>query len=158
MAKDGPIVWLLEGPLPILSKTLVTSKLTPKFWKQTKKIYQYFSEADDETNEQQYIPREYDNINVNNDNYYYNQKEAANIQQCYYYSHREQHNHEYNQSDYCDKDNEIERLQNIIIKLQNDSIRKEQIIQQQHNDKINLTKRLDDLEKIVSSFISSQKS
>jgi hypothetical protein len=49
-------------------------------------------------------------------------------------------------------------LQNIIIKLQNDLIRKEQIIQQQHNDKIDLTNRLNDLEKIVSSLISSQKS
>ena len=28
-----------EGPLPILSKTLIKSKLSPKFWKQTKNIY-----------------------------------------------------------------------------------------------------------------------
>ena len=29
-----------EGPLPILSKTLIKSKLSPKFWKQTKNIYE----------------------------------------------------------------------------------------------------------------------
>ena len=29
-----------EGPLPILSKTLIKSKLSPKFWKQTKDIYE----------------------------------------------------------------------------------------------------------------------
>ena len=142
-----------EGPLPILSKTLVTSKLTPKFWKRTKKIYQYLSEVDDGANEQQYIPQEYDNEHYN-DNYYYPQNEEADNQRCYYNTHRNQHNY----NEYCDKDNEIERLQNIIIKLQNDLIRKEQIIQQQHNDKIDLTKRLNDLEKIVSSLISSQKS
>jgi len=29
-----------EGPLPILSKTLIKSKLSPKFWNQTKSIYE----------------------------------------------------------------------------------------------------------------------
>lgn len=149
-----------EGPLPILSKTLVTSKLTPKFWKRTKKIYQYLSGVDDGNNEQQYIQQEYGDENDNYNDNYYPQKEEADNQRCYYNTHRDQrnYNNNYNHNEYCDKDIEIERLQNIIIKLQNDLIRKEQIIQQQHNDKIDLTNRLNDLEKIVSSLISSQKS
>ena len=124
-----------EGPLPILSKTLVTSKLTPKFWKRTKKIYQYLSGVDDGNNDQQYIQQEYEN---ENDNYYYPQKEDADNQRCYYNTHRDQrnYNNNYNNNEYYDKDIEIERLQNIIIKLQNDLIRKEQLIQQQQNDKI----------------------
>jgi hypothetical protein len=145
-----------EGPLPILSKTLVTSKLTPKFWKRTKKIYQYLSGVDDGNNEQQYIQQEYGDENDNYNDNYCPQNEEADNQRRYYNTHRDQHNNNHNE--YCDKDSEIERLQNIIIKLQNDLIRKEHIIQQQHNDKIDLTKRINDLEKIVSSLISSQKS
>lgn len=54
-----------EGPLPILSKTLIKSKLSPKFWKQTKNIY--------ETNSfpsQQISPiKSKDNLSKNNKNF-----------------------------------------------------------------------------------------
>ena len=50
-----------EGPIPVLSKTLVKSRLSKKFWKNTQKIY-------DEINNQDIENLDFNNLNNANNN------------------------------------------------------------------------------------------
>lgn len=110
-----------EGAIPILSKTLVKSRLSPKFWKCTEKIYEQVSNKKS-TNDNTNISKE----NIKNNNGV--SKESLLLQ--------------------------IEQLRGIITKLQNELARKESIIENQKEDKIKLTKRVEELEKMLSSFLA----
>ncbi len=54
-------------------------------------------------------------------------------------------------------DEEIQNLKNIINKLQNDLNKKDSIIQNQKEEKIKLTKRIEELERMLSSFLAMDK-
>ena len=49
---------------------------------------------------------------------------------------------------------QIEQLRGIITKLQNEIARKDSIIESQKEDKMKLTKRVEELEKMLSSFLA----
>ena len=110
-----------EGAIPILSKTIVKSRLSPKFWKCTEKIYEKVQNKKS-TN---------DSTNISNENVHKNNnvtKESLLLQ--------------------------IEQLRGIISKLQNEIARKDSIIESQKEDKMKLTKRVEELEKMLSSFLA----
>ena len=54
-----------DGPLPILSKTLTKSKLTPKFWKLTQNLYDNNLIAPQEQNNENLIKNNFVNISSN---------------------------------------------------------------------------------------------
>ena len=51
-----------DGPIPILSKTLVKSRLSNKFWKCTQKLYEQINNQENEDN---YIEENNDNNFIN---------------------------------------------------------------------------------------------
>ena len=53
-----------DGPIPILSKTLVKSRLSNKFWKCTQKLYE---QINNQENEENYIEENNDNENFENE-------------------------------------------------------------------------------------------
>ena len=53
---------------------------------------------------------------------------------------------------------QIEQLRGIITKLQNEIARKDSIIESQKEDKMKLTKRVEELEKMLSSFLALENS
>ena len=110
-----------EGAIPILSKTIVKSRLSPKFWKCTEKKKEKVQNKKS-TN---------DSTNISNENVHKNNnvtKESLLLQ--------------------------IEQLRGIITKLQNEIARKDSIIESQKEDKMKLTKRVEELEKMLSSFLA----
>ena len=110
-----------EGAIPILSKTIIKSRLSPKFRNCTEKIYEKVSKKNS-TN---------DSTNISNENVPKNNnvtKESLLLQ--------------------------IEQLRGIITKLQNEIARKDSIIESQKEDKIKMTKRVEELEKMLSSFLA----
>lgn len=147
-----------EGSIPILSKTLVKSRLSPKFWKCTEKIYEEVSKKKNNSNvEEDYknykgrpedqevdinnnynIPNNENNINVNNQRL----RAKAPLKGSNNYS-------------MSQGENDIDKLKNLITKLQNEIAQKDTIIQNQKEEKIRLNKRVDELEKMLSSFLVS---
>ena len=53
--------------------------------------------------------------------------------------------------------NEIEEMKNIISNLQNELNKKDMIIENQNNEKIKLTKRVEELESMLSQYLEIEK-
>ena len=122
-----------DGPIPLLSKPVVKSKLSKKFW-----LYSQYLESqnllkseDDFSSYDNYN----NNINKNNENRKVN-KSKKKYQ---------------NQNNKKDID-EINRLNEIILNLQYELNRQDFIINNQINEKMRLQKRINELEKVLKNF------
>jgi len=184
-----------EGPIPVLSKTLVKSRLSTKFWKATQKIYDQINNAnrenfDDEIYQQQMQQQNFNqnvnnmnnmNMNMNNMNMnmQFNNNENQNFENYQQFrnpasENRQQRlksgsgkkyyqnvNNNNNNDDFQNVENasneELQNMKNLIIKLQNDLSQKDKIIQNQKEEKIRLSKRVDELERMLSTFLAMDK-
>ena len=140
-----------DGPIPILSKTLVKSRLSNKFWKCTQKLYEQINNQENEDNY----------IEENNDNNFENEEQNEKLKGLNKNINKNTNNF-INERNYEIKNNkqdnsEIENMKMIISKLQNDLSKKDLIIQNQKEEKLKLEKRIDELEKMLSSFLAMDK-
>ena len=140
-----------DGPIPILSKTLVKSRLSNKFWKCTQKLYEQINNQENEDNY----------IEENNDNNFENEEQNERLKGLNKNINKNTNNFN-NERNYEIKNNkqdnsEIENMKMIISKLQNDLSKKDLIIQNQKEEKVKLEKRIDELEKMLSSFLAMDK-
>ena len=140
-----------DGPIPLLSKTLVKSRLSNKFWKCTQKLYEQINNQENEDNY----------IEENNDNNFENEEQNERLKGLNKNINKNTNNFN-NERNYEIKNNkqdnsEIENMKMIISKLQNDLNKKDLIIQNQKEEKVKLEKRIDELEKMLSSFLAMDK-
>ena len=140
-----------DGPIPILSKTLVKSRLSNKFWKSTQKLYEQINNQENEDNY----------IEENNDNNFENEEQNERLKGLNKNINKNTNNFN-NERNYEIKNNkqdnsEIENMKMIISKLQNDLNKKDLIIQNQKEEKVKFEKRIDELEKMLSSFLAMDK-
>ena len=167
-----------EGPIPVLSKTLVKSRLSNKFWKATQRIYDAVNNVnnnyeDDMYQQPQNMMMPQQQVNENKfenefENYPVNQQirnpAVANGQQKFKSNKNKyiQNNNIINNNDYQGNNNnatneELQNMKNLILKLQNDLAQKDNIIQNQKEEKLRLTKRVDELERMLSTFLAMYK-
>jgi hypothetical protein len=167
-----------EGPIPVLSKTLVKSRLSNKFWKATQRIYDAVNNVnnnyeDDMYQQPQNMMMPPQQVNENKfenefENYPVNQQirnpAVANGQQKLKSNKNKyfQNNNIINNNDYQGNNNnatneELQNMKNLILKLQNDLAQKDNIIQNQKEEKLRLTKRVDELERMLSTFLAMDK-
>ena len=167
-----------EGPIPVLSKTLVKSRLSNKFWKATQRIYDAVNNVnnnyeDDMYQQPQNMMMPQQQVNENKferefENYPVNQQirnpAVANGQQKLKSNKNKyfQNNNIINNNDYQGNNNnatneELQNMKNLILKLQNDLAQKDNIIQNQKEEKLRLTKRVDELERMLSTFLAMDK-
>ena len=167
-----------EGPIPVLSKTLVKSRLSTKFWKATQRIYDAVNNVnnnyeDDMYQQPQNMMMPQQQVNENKferefENYPVNQQirnpAVANGQQKFKSNKNKyiQNNNIINNNDYQGNNNnatneELQNMKNLILKLQNDLAQKDNIIQNQKEEKLRLTKRVDELERMLSTFLAMDK-
>ena len=168
-----------EGPIPVLSKTLVKSRLSTKFWKATQRIYDAVNNVNNVNYEEdmyqqpQNMMMPQQQVNENKfenefENYPVNQQirnpAVANGQQKFKSNKNKyiQNNNIINNNDYQGNNNnatneELQNMKNLILKLQNDLAQKDNIIQNQKEEKLRLTKRVDELERMLSTFLAMDK-
>lgn len=168
-----------EGPIPVLSKTLVKSRLSTKFWKATQRIYDAVNNVNNVNYEEdmyqqpQNVMMPPQQVNENKferefENYPVNQQirnpAVANGQQKLKSNKNKyfQNNNMINNNDYQGNNNnatneELQNMKNLILKLQNDLAQKDNIIQNQKEEKLRLTKRVDELERMLSTFLAMDK-
>jgi hypothetical protein len=189
-----------DGPLPIISKTLAKSKLTPKFWKLTQNLYDNNSIGPQEqkidhliknklVNISSNVPKTKDskiisnlkknraktpaiknskikNINNpkikkhksfkksdntrNNNNNDIKMKNFNNIKSSNNCISKSLGNLDY--KNYNNK--EIDMLKKTILKLEEELNKKEMIIEMQREERVKLTQKVDELERIVTSLIN----
>ena len=168
-----------EGPIPVLSKTLVKSRLSTKFWKATQRIYDAVNNVNNVNYEEDMYQQPQNmmmppqQVNENKferefENYPVNQQirnpAVANGQQKFKSNKNKyiQNNNMINNNDYQGNNNnatneELQNMKNLILKLQNDLAQKDNIIQNQKEEKLRLTKRVDELERMLSTFLAMDK-
>ena len=168
-----------EGPIPVLSKTLVKSRLSTKFWKATQRIYDAVNNSNNVNYEEDMYQQPQNmmmppqQVNENKferefENYPVNQQirnpAVANGQQKFKSNKNKyiQNNNIINNNDYQGNNNnatneELQNMKNLILKLQNDLAQKDNIIQNQKEEKLRLTKRVDELERMLSTFLAMDK-
>lgn len=218
-----------EGPLPILNKTLVISKLSQKFYKQTKYIYEpnskspeknssvnkneisdiktkiiennkleesksnnnlkikraktptirytKLSNVNDSKNKMNYdnnnIIKNYNNANYNNKNNYQKIFNNKNIIKVYNNKCKiiNKNNYNNNKKEYYYKNKKVQHVENIksdnkdqlnilketVFKLEKELNKKEKIIELQRNERIKLSLKVEELEKIFLSIIPKNK-
>ena len=153
-----------EGPIPVLSKTIVKSKLSNKFWKSTQKIYDEVNNPDQEN--LNYDINKINNLNLNNalnnntnDEYEKQNQIKEDLKKNKQNKLKSgQKNLNINYAEINEKlKNEIEEMKNIISNLQNELNKKDMIIENQNNEKIKLTKRVEELESMLSQYLEIEK-
>ena len=162
-----------EGPLPILSKTIVKSKLSPKFWKSTQKIYDEITRTNNVkqqyNNEKEFVDEQVQvqDYNIPQQQYNFNEHEMIEVspkgKRPLSGGKLRAKPNQYNTNEQeflaqqAPMENDIERLKNTIVRLQNDISQKDIVIQNQKEEKMKLIKRMDELEKMLSSFLVMDK-
>ena len=153
-----------EGPIPVLSKTIVKSKLSNKFWKSTQKIYDEVNNPEQEN--LNYDINKINNLNLNNalnnntnDEYEKQNQIKEDLKKNKQNKLKNgQKNLNINYAEINEKlKNEIEEMKNIISNLQNELNKKDMIIENQNNEKIKLTKRVEELESMLSQYLEIEK-
>ena len=148
-----------DGPLPLLSKPIVISKLSIKFWLYT----QYLRNQNILKNNEKFLD-EGKNTN-NNNNEENNLTEAINLKSeninfeknrnlikrpksniNYGNNKNRKNNIDFN------KENDINELNKIIFRLQNELNKQDFIINSQRNEKMKLAKRIHELEIVLKNF------
>ena len=164
-----------DGPIPVLSKTLVKSKLSQKFWKVTEKIYEELEE--DRKNQEIQNPYQLTPLNespissplppqklrsgkpstgtnskkiINKDNVL--RAKTNNTQYKGENNQGRMYNTEQPEVGKVTQE-EIEQLKNLIRRLQKELEMKDEIIRKQRVEKEKLSLRMDDLEKMLASFL-----
>lgn len=143
-----------EGPIPLLSKSVVLSKLSKKFWEytkylrqnsnnQTKKIIK--AETSPEYNDENSNSNYEELCSNNNNNISYIKKERPR-------STNKINSNSGKKIPNRNNENEINELKNIIFNLQNEVNRQNYIINQQRNEKMQLLKRIENLENTLANF------
>ena len=153
-----------EGPIPVLSKTIVKSRLSNKFWKNTQKIYDEVNNPEQEN--LNYDINKINNLNLNNalnnntnDEYEKQNQIKEDLKKNKQNKLKSgQKNLNINYAEINEKlKNEIEEMKNIISNLQNELNKKDMIIENQNNEKIKLTKRVEELESVLSQYLEIEK-
>jgi hypothetical protein len=154
-----------DGPIPLLSKPVIISKLSKKFWLYT----QYIKNENLLNKEEEEENEEKDNNINNNNNYYnnYNNYEIANLNNQFQgnpnFNIKNNINAKINpkSNNYRKKNNnfenekniyEINELNEIILRLQNELYKQDYIINNQINEKKKLIKRIHELEQVLKNF------
>ena len=168
-----------EGPIPVLSKTLVKSRLSTKFWKATQRIYDAVNNVNNvnyeedmyqqpqnmmmppqQVNENKF-EREFENYPVNqqirNPAVANGQQKFKSNKNKYFHNNNMINNNDYQGNNNNATNEELQNMKNLILKLQNDLAQKDNIIQNQKEEKLRLTKRVDELERMLSTFLAMDK-
>ena len=168
-----------EGPIPVLSKTLVKSRLSTKFWKATQRIYDAVNNVNNvnyeedmyqqpqnmmmppqQVNENKF-EREFENYPVNqqirNPAVANGQQKLKSNKNKYFQNNNINNNNDYQGNNNNATNEELQNMKNLILKLQNDLAQKDNIIQNQKEEKLRLTKRVDELERMLSTFLAMDK-
>lgn len=170
-----------DGPLPILSKTVIKSKLSSKFWEKTKHIYDPNNKDNNNLQIEKNIKRpntnvrknknlSNKNISLNNNNRsqklnkmkaktpvmkhnirYFDENKINKVEKYYF-----------NDDDFLgNKDSkynkELEILRDTAIKLEEKLEENEKIIEQQEKEKIQLKDEINKLTSLLQSIISNDK-
>ena len=158
-----------DGPLPILSKSLVKSKLTKKFWQYTKHIYDNVAmvsphnsnEVENEEQIQNFTnnknkkrPKTPSNTHLN--------LNTVRINKGIDFTFGKSNNLNDKINNIVsnarnEKNIEVDILKDAIIKLEDDLNKKDAIIAEQRKEKIKLTQRIEELERMLASFLSMEK-
>lgn len=120
-----------EGSIPIINKTIVKSKLSPKFLNST-------------------ISMQNQNVNNSRQERVYQKKENSFNRSV------KQNDNNINISN-IRAQNENEQLKNVISQLQIEGKKKDGIIQKLKEDKMKMEKRIQELEKMLSTFMEMEK-
>ena len=132
-----------ESSLPLLSKTLVKSRLSNKFWKCTEKIYDDTNVNKNNVNKNKQIQNE-DNNNTNSTNINTN---INNINNNKTQITKKQTNNE--------TEPDIETLKKMIIQLQNEITERNVIIEAKNTEILKLNSRIEELENELANIIVS---
>ena len=154
-----------DGPIPLLSKPIVISKLSKKFWLYTQYLKnENLIKSEESSNEKEsqinnnynyndfpedYIGEQFqgkDNINIRNNKNYKNRNMRPKSNNNYGNYMKKKNNFQNGNID------EINELNQIILRLQNELNRQDFIINSQINEKIKLTKRIHELEQVLNNF------
>ena len=156
-----------DGPLPLLSKPIIKSKLSKKFW-----LYsQYLESQNCINNEDEFssIDNNFNKNSIEKENNNYINKNDINIENRTNYKmnnkrpissgvksnnlKRNKINSEKNKNINLKNDiDEINKLNDIIYNLQSELNRQDFIINNQINEKMKLKKRISELEQIIKNF------
>ena len=119
-----------EGSIPIINKTIVKAKLSPKFLNST-------------------ISMQNQNVNTRQERVYKQKENSFNRS-------IKQNDNNINISN-IKAQNENEQLKNVISQLQVEGKKKDSIIQKLKEDKMKMEKRIQELEKMLSTFMEMEK-
>ncbi len=174
-----------DGPLPILSKTVIKSKLSSKFWEKTKYIYDPNSKNEKNDNNLQnlkYFKRPNtsvrknkkisNNISLDNSNDGRNKKRNKKKAKTPIMKHNIRYFDEnkinidqkyyFNDDEFLENINskynkELENLRNTAIKLEVKLDENQKIIERQEKEKIQLKNEINQLTELLKSIISNDK-
>ena len=145
-----------DGPIPLLSKPIVISKLSKKFWLYTQYLRNENIINSDEDNDEKennynsseennYIEsiQERPNMNINN-NINKMIRPKSNINTGI--------NNKRNKNIKLENIKEIDQLNELIFNLQNELNKQDFIINSQINEKMRLAKRIHELEQVIKNF------
>ena len=153
-----------DGPIPLLSKPIVISKLSKRFWLYTQYLRnQNILKNDDSVDEKEYKFNENNNFNYSEDNnigQHFQRIENNNFKNNIGNKNRPKSSTGYGKNNLNKKnmkfdnenENEINELKEIIFRLQNELSKQDFIINSQINEKMKLEKRIHELEIILKNF------
>ena len=154
-----------DGPIPLLSKPIVISKLSKRFWLYTQYLRnQNILKNDDSLDEKEYKFNENNNLNNSEDNnigqQHFQRKENINFKKNIGNKNRPKSSTGYGKNILNKKnvkyenenENEINELKEIIVRLQNELSKQDFIINSQINEKMKLEKRIHELEIVLKNF------
>ena len=152
-----------DGPIPLLSKPIVISQLSKKFWLYTQYLKnENLLKNEDSSNEKEgqinknnnyngfqedYMEEPFqrrDNFNIRNNMNYQNRNMRPKSNTSYGNYTRKKNNY--------DKEKEINELNEIILRLKDELSKQDYIINSQINEKMKLTKRIHELEQVLNNF------
>jgi hypothetical protein len=149
-----------DGPLPLLSKPIVISKLSKKFW-----LYSEYLRNEEILSQEPSLEENEDNYDNFEERYNERQIPLNNINDIQIKEDmkiRPKSNYEYggnygkrkNNSKRNNRNNvqEINHLNDIILKLQSELNKQDFIINSQINEKMKLAKRIHELEQVLKNF------
>ena len=153
-----------DGPIPLLSKPIVISKLSKRFWLYTQYLRnQNILKNDDSVDEKEYKFNENNNFNYSEDNnigQHFQRIENNNFKNNIRNKNRPKSSTGYGKNNLNKKnmkfdnenENEINELKEIIFRLQNELSKQDFIINSQINEKMKLEKRIHELEIVLKNF------
>ena len=145
-----------DGPIPLLSKPIIISKLSKKFW-----LYTQYLRNENLLTSDEKLDEEVENYKNSEENNYIEQmKERPNININNYTNKRIRPKSNHNSGNNINRKrnmrleniNEIDQLNELIFNLQNELNKQDFIINSQINEKMRLAKRIHELEQVIKNF------